>query len=958
MTGGTGHDFLRGGRNADRMDARDRVGFHDLVRCGPGPGDEAFADPKDDVVAGCEEINQNDPPTAVTLTPSVVLEGAAAGTVVGSLTAVDPDLNDQHTFVLVGGAGSDDNGSFTVQGAWLRTAAVFDFESDKTLSVRVRATDAAGESVTQVLPIDVTDVLEGAAPVAVDDAVTVDEDSGWVTIDVLHNDTPAVGVPLTLGDHDPASAHGSISEAAGGTALAYRPGADYCGPDSFTYRLLPGGAKATVNVTVTCVDDAPVATPDLLTVPFGAADNALQVLANDVDRDGGPMTVVEVTQPSDGATSVAPGGAGVIYRPRDGFCNLTAPSPETFTYTLNGGSTAAVNLRVACPDTPVAMPDEVELAEDSGATTIDVLANDVPKAVAKAIGSTTDPGGGSVQITGQGTRWATSPNPDFCGTDTFDYTLTPGGLSATVTVTVSCVNDPPVAEDDTRTTDENAPLELPVSGTESLAANDSDADGDPLTVTAASDAVGGTVEVVGDLVRFTPSQDTCGPAAGRFDYTVSDPDGGVDQGRVTVDVTCAAATPALVLDDVTLPSTSFGTMLRATSNSQGAITYSIVSGNTERVAEVSPSGELLVKGPGTVTVQASQEADGPYAKGVVTATVTIGNGRPGVVITSAPTHTLEPDETFEIRYRVNFPLKAAVNLTGGILTENLGLWSGTTTSWSCRTRFRPGSARKASSCSRSSTRRRAVSPGSSCRRSTQGRGSFTTIDGEGFTNPDLRRAINVHARTPNEVLGLNLGSPVTVTYDPSQSVQMPQVRDASGAVVPGAECTNYHSTNTDVLRERPLSPVQGPNDWRTTGVGDTTVTLHQHLGRGHPAGAGHGRGCRSPPAGLPCHQDRHGFEPLHLGGARLGELLGRMELQHRQGRRRPRRRQDRRRRGRAAGSGHGHDPRYPGGGRQLPRGLHRDRADGGSCQRQELRRHRRDLRRPGLRRATAERGCR
>ena len=328
VTGGTGRDFLRGGRNADMMDARDQVGFHDRVRCGRGPGDEAFADPKDDVVAGCEEINQNDPPTGITLIPSVVLEGAAAGTVVGSLAAVDPDLNDQHNFGLVGGPGSEDNGSFSVQGVSLRTTAVFDFESDKTLSVRVRATDAAGESATEVLRIDVTDVQEGATPVAVDDAVTVDEDSDWVTVDVLHNDTSAVGVPKTLGDHDPASAHGSISATKGGTALAYRPAADYCGPDSFAYRLLPGGGKATVSVTVTCVDDAPVATPDLVTVPFGAFDNALQVLDNDVDRDGGPMTVVDVTQPSDGAASVAPGGDGLIYRPDAEFCNLTAPCPR------------------------------------------------------------------------------------------------------------------------------------------------------------------------------------------------------------------------------------------------------------------------------------------------------------------------------------------------------------------------------------------------------------------------------------------------------------------------------------------------------------------------------------------------------------------------------------------------------------------------------------------------------
>ena len=625
------------------------------------------------------------------------------------------------------------------------------------------------------------------------------------------------------GGHDPASAHGSISDSAGGTALAYRPSPDYCGPDSFTYWLLPGGAKATVKVTVTCVDDAPVATPDLVTVPFGAFDNALQVLANDVDRDGGPMTVVDVTQPSDGSTSVAPGGAGVIYRPDAGFCNLTAPSPDTFTYTLNGGSTVAVNVRVACPDIAVPTPDKVELAEDSGATTIDVLANDVPKAVTKAIGSTTDPGGGSVQITGQGTTVSYEPEPDFCGTDSFDYTLTPGDLSATVTVTVSCVNDAPVAVDDTRSTKENVQLELPVSGAESLAANDSDADGDPLTVTAASDAVGGTVEVVGGKVSFTPSQDECGAASGRFDYTVSDSHGAVDQGRVTVDVTCAAEAPDLVLADVRLPSTSFGTELRASSNSQGEITYSVVSGDTERVAELSPGGELLVKGPGTFTVQASQAAYAPYAKRQVTATVTIDDGRPGVVITSAPTHVLEPGETFEVRYRVNF-VAGEADLEGAIMAQGgAGGWNGTTTSSGLS--HTPAAGVGEEGVFEFQVKSTAQSHQALFALMTVVSDTFSTwIENEGLSNPDLHRAITVHAKTQNEIQGLNLGSPVTLTYDPSQSVEMPQIHDASGAIWPWMKCSHWLSSNTGVLLEQPISPRQAPNDWRTTGVGETTVS--------------------------------------------------------------------------------------------------------------------------------------
>ena len=62
---------------------------------------------------------------------------------VGTLSAVDPDAGDTHTFALVTGTGGSDNASFSISGSSLRTAAVLDHEATPTSSIRVRATDVA-----------------------------------------------------------------------------------------------------------------------------------------------------------------------------------------------------------------------------------------------------------------------------------------------------------------------------------------------------------------------------------------------------------------------------------------------------------------------------------------------------------------------------------------------------------------------------------------------------------------------------------------------------------------------------------------------------------------------------------------------------------------------------------------------------------------------------------------------
>ena len=111
----------------------------------------------------------NEAPTALALTSTSVLENAASGTTVGTLAGTDADAGDTFTYTLVSGTGSTDNASFTIVGNNIRTAALLDFETKSSYSVRVRVTDAAGLSFERVFTITVTDVNEAPTLTAITD---------------------------------------------------------------------------------------------------------------------------------------------------------------------------------------------------------------------------------------------------------------------------------------------------------------------------------------------------------------------------------------------------------------------------------------------------------------------------------------------------------------------------------------------------------------------------------------------------------------------------------------------------------------------------------------------------------------------------------------------------------------------------------------------------------------------
>jgi len=218
------------------------------------------------------------------------------------------------------------------------------------------------------ISFNVTVVDDG--PVAVNDSATVNEDSIGNIISVLTNDTDVDGGPKLVASVGAAS-HGTAVLGMDGS-VSYTPNANYSGSDSFTYTL-NGGSSATVNVTVSGIDDLPVAVNDSATVNEDSGATAITVLANDTDIDGGPKTISSVTQPTNGTVVITGGGTGLTYAPNSNYAN-TPPGTnlDTFTYTLNGGSTATVNVTVnSVNDNPVAVAGAtLSYTENQAATAI------------------------------------------------------------------------------------------------------------------------------------------------------------------------------------------------------------------------------------------------------------------------------------------------------------------------------------------------------------------------------------------------------------------------------------------------------------------------------------------------------------------------------------------------------------------------------------------------------------
>jgi VCBS repeat-containing protein len=367
-------------------------------------------------------------------------------------------------------------------------------------------------SDTAVVTITVND-----APLATGDVYTTTEDVLLmiVTPGVLSNDSDVNGDDLTA-VLDTNVTTGTLTFNNDGS-FVYTPTLNFCGTDNFTYHANDGhadSATAAVVLTITCVNDVPVAADDSYSVLEDSNDNMLNVLVNDTDVDGDALSLTAVTTPSNGTAIIS--GTLILYTPAASFVGS-----DVITYTVSDGAltdTAVVTISVDNEnDGPTAVDDAYSVSEDSSDNVLDVLANDSDIDVGDVLSVTAVffPSNGTATISGTAVLY--TPVPDFFGTDVFSYTVSDGALTdtAVVTVTVVNINDGPTAVDDVYTVDENSSDNMFAA-----LANDSDVDGDSLSIVSVDGAGNGTAVISGTNIFYTPNPDFVGTDT--FTYTVSD----------------------------------------------------------------------------------------------------------------------------------------------------------------------------------------------------------------------------------------------------------------------------------------------------------------------------------------------------------------------------------------------------------------------------------------------------
>jgi VCBS repeat-containing protein len=477
----------------------------------------------------------DDPVVAVEDTAVLNEDASAVIDVLANDTAVDGGLElTGVTQPLHGTVAINEDGTVTYTPAT-------DYNGSDSFTYSVTDADGSVATATVSLTIDPTN----DAPVAVDDTATLNEDASAV-INVLANDSDLDGDTLSL-DSVTQPDHGTVAINADGT-VTYTPDANYNGADSFTYSISDGAggtATASVSLTVNPENDLPVAVDDVATLNEDASA-VINVLANDSDLDGDTLSLDSVTQPDHGTVAINADGS-VTYTPEADYTGS-----DSFTYSISDGaggtSTASVSLTVNPEnDAPVAVDDTAILNEDASAV-IDVLANDSDlDGDTLSLDSVTQPDHGTVSINPDGTVTYT-PEANYNGADSFTYSISDGAggtSTANVSLTVNPENDDPVAVGDTAILNEDA------SAVINVLANDSDLDGDTLSLDSVTQPEHGTVAINADgSVTYTPEADYTGSDS--FTYSISDGAGGTSTASVSLTVNPENDAPVAVDDTAIL----------------------------------------------------------------------------------------------------------------------------------------------------------------------------------------------------------------------------------------------------------------------------------------------------------------------------------------------------------------------------------------------------------------------
>jgi hypothetical protein len=479
---------------------------------------------------------------------------------------------DPLTFAVVSGPA---HGTLSGSGTSLIYTPAPNFNGADSLTFSV--TDLANSSSTATVSISVLPVND--PPVADDQSVTTSEDTA-VNVTLTGSDVDGDALDYSVVD---APAHGTLTGT--GADRVYAPAANYNGPDSFTFKVNDGtvdGNTATVSLTVTAVNDIPVANAQSVTTSEDASANI--TLAGS-DADGDALNYVVVNAPAHGTLTGT--GADRVYTPAANYYG-----PDSFTFKVNDGTTdgntATVSITVtSVNDAPVANAQSVTTVEDT-AKNITLTASDVENDPLNFI-VVSDPAHGT--LTGVAPNLVYTPAANYYGPDSFAFKVNDGttdGNTATVSITVTPVNDVPVANAQSVTTAEDTDVNITLTAVE--------VDGDALNYIVVNNPTHGTLTGTGANRVYTPAANYYGQDS----FTFKANDGIVDGTTATVGITVTSVNDAPVANAqsvTTVEDTAKNITLTGSDVEGSGLTFVIV-GNPEH-GTLSGSGANRVYTPAT-----------------------------------------------------------------------------------------------------------------------------------------------------------------------------------------------------------------------------------------------------------------------------------------------------------------------------------------------------------------------
>ena len=414
--------------------------------------------------------------------------------------------------------------------------------------------DSAGafDSASHTFTLDVTPVDDPS--VLLPNVASMDEDDGSATGNVLDNDSD-VDNTLSVSSYSVAGFSGNIAAGTGTTIVgvgsividanghySFTPDANYHGAVPQITYTTNTGASSTLDITVNSANDLPVAENANKTTLEDTPVSG-QVVASDVDGDALTYTLKPSSGPANGTLVLDSSNGKYTYTPDHDY-----NGNDSFTVVVSDGQGGTVESVVSI--TVTAVNDEPVTADNSNTTAEDtavsgqVVASDVDgDALTYTLKPSSGPVNGTLVLDSSNGKYTYTPDHDYNGNDSFTVVVSDGQggtVESVVNITVTAVNDAPIAHDDSATIDEDHSVTIDVL------ANDTDIDSSSLSVTGASASHGSVTINQDGTLTYTPDANYGG--SDTIVYTISDGDGGTSSASVTVGITPVADAPLLSLD--------------------------------------------------------------------------------------------------------------------------------------------------------------------------------------------------------------------------------------------------------------------------------------------------------------------------------------------------------------------------------------------------------------------------